>query len=210
MFSRLKMSEKVYISKKMQGKMLGFHTLNTSPLDNMFCEAMSRNPKSICHNCYSRRGLRTYNPHGRVPWKRNGQILSSKVLDDADLPVISKEYFRFQSHGELINENHYINLVNIAKKNPNTAFLLPTKRIDIVNKHGKMGATNLILSYSEPLVNHPVKKLPKHFNRRFSVFTPEYAEEHNIDINCAGKRCMDCLQCYRIGNNLKWVNELIR
>ena len=85
------MSEKVSISKKMQGKMTGFWTLNTSPLDNMFCEAMSRNPKSVCYNCYSRKTLNTYAKQARKPWKRNGKILSSKLMDDADIPVINKE-----------------------------------------------------------------------------------------------------------------------
>lgn len=202
------MSEKVSISKKMQGKMTGFWTLNTSPLDNMFCEAMSRNPKSVCYNCYSRRTLNTYAKQARKPWKRNGRILSSKLMDDADIPVINKEYFRFQSHGELINDTHYINLVRIAKANPDTIFLLPTKRIDIVNRHGKMGADNLVLSYSEPSLNNPVNKLPKGFDRRFSVFTKDYAKDHNIKINCHGKRCMECLSCYN--GKTQFVNELVK
>lgn len=202
------MTEKIHISTKMQGKMTGFHTLNTSPLDNMFCEAMSRNPDSVCHHCYSRRSLVTYAKVARKPWKRNGKVLSDHIIADDDLPIVKKKYFRFQSHGELVNETHYINLINIAKKNPDSIFLLPTKRINIIRKHGKMGAKNVLLSYSEPLKNHPVNKLPKHFDRRFSVFTKEYAEENNIDINCHGKRCIECLQCYN--GKTQFVNELLK
>lgn len=188
--------------------MTGFYTLNTSPLDNMFCEAMSRNPKSICYNCYSRRSLVTYAKVARKPWKRNGRLLSDHIIPEEDLPIVKKKYFRFQSHGELINDTHYINLVNIAKKNPDSIFLLPTKRINIIRKHGKMGADNLVLSYSEPLKNHLVEKLPEHFDRRFTVFTKEYAEENNIDINCHGKKCIECLQCYN--GTIQIVNELLR
>ena len=140
--------------------------------------------------------------------EENGKILSKRILKEEELPVTRKEYFRFQSHGELINDTHYINLINIAKKNPDSVFLLPTKRINIVNRYGKMGAENVILSYSEPLKNHLVEKLPEHFDRRFSVFTKEYAEEHNIDLNCHGKNCLECLQCYR--GELQFVNELIK
>ena len=200
----------LYISKKMQGKMTGFHTLNTSPLDNSFCEKMSKVENSICSSCYSRRALQTYASCARPRWKQNGELLSENLIKDESLPTISKRVFRFQSHGELLNETHYINLVNIAKKNPETIFLLPTKQKHIVEKLGKMGARNLILSYSEPMINHLVEKLPKNFDRRFSVFTKDYAKKHKIDINCAGKRCMDCLQCYKIKNNLKFVNEHLK
>ena len=190
------------------GKMKGFHSLNTSPLDNMFCEAMSKNPKSICYNCYSRKSLRTYAQSARRPWKLNGRILSSKVLNSSELPKTSKEYFRFQSHGELINENHYVNLVNIAKKNPNTTFALWTKRKNIVKKFGKMGADNLVLIYSEPMINNTSKEIPEEFDRRFTVFTKDFAKDHNININCHGKSCMDCLECY--SGEEKYINEIIK
>jgi len=196
------------ISEKMQGKMTDFHTLNVSPLDIMFCEGMSRNPASVCHHCYSRKTLRTYAQQARKPWKENGRILSSRILTKDELPTTKKKYFRIHSHGELINDKHYFNLLEFIRNNPWCTFLLPTKRIDIIRKYGKMGVKNLVLSYSEPLLNHPVKKLPKYFDRRFSVFTKEYAEENNIDINCHGKRCIDCLQCYK--GNLKFVNELLK
>jgi len=200
----------IRISKKMHGKMTGFHTLNTSPLDNKFCLRMRATEGTICSYCYSCRALETYAPTARKMWKENGKILSRKIIREEELPVTRKKYFRFQSHGELLNEKHYINLVNIAKKNPQSVFLLPTKKKAIVGKLGKMGAENLILSYSEPLINHLVEELPDNFDRRFSVFTKEYAKEHGIDINCAGKRCIECLQCYTIGNNLKFVNEYLR
>ena len=69
-----------------------------------------------------------------------------------------------------------------------------------------MGASNVFLTYSEPYLNHFTKEIPKNFDRKFSVFTPEYAEEHGIELNCSGKRCMDCLQCYT-KNGIKYINE---
>jgi len=198
------------ITQRMNGKMKGFRSLNTSPIDNDFCQRMSKNTKSICSKCYSRRAVTTYATCARKPWKENGRILS-RVLTDVQLPVITDKYFRFQSHGELLNATHYINLLNIAKKNPETIFVLPTKRKKIVEKFGKQGAENVILSYSEPFINHFVEELPPHFDRRFSVFTKEYSKENDIEINCGARLCMECLQCYKLdGKNIKYVNEHLK
>jgi len=182
------------ISTRMQGKMKGFHTLNTSPLDNKFCLAMSLNPDNICSKCYSQKALKTYAISARKMWKRNGEILSSGILDD--LPEIQKRYFRFSSHGEVLNEFHYINYVNIAKKNPGTNFTLWTKRKEIVAKLGKMGADNLTLIYSEPTLNNLKATPPKNYDKVFTVFSDDYVKANNVDINCGGKVCLECLICY--------------
>lgn len=188
--------------------MTGFHTLNTSPMDNLFCAGMASQKDCICSHCYSRRALCSYAKQAREPWKRNGKILSKGIIADKDLPTTEKDYFRFHSHGEIINRTHLINFINIAKKNPDTKFVLYTKRKNIVKDVGKMGAENLRYIYSEPHINNLVEELPEGFDGRFSVFTEEYAEENDIEINCAGKRCMDCLQCYN--GDVVYVNELIK
>ena len=200
------MPEKLFFSTKMSGKMKGFHSLATSPLDCEFCDKMAKVEGSICSFCYSRKAMRTYASRARPRWKKNGEILSTRILAEDELPTIDRKYFRLQSHGELINETHYINLINIAKKNPKTLFKLPTKQKGIVAKLGKMGADNVFLTYSEPMLNHFTNVIPKNFDRKFSVFTPEYAEENGIELNCAGKKCMDCLQCYTT-NDIKFINE---
>lgn len=192
----------------MQGKMKGFKSLNTSPLDNTFCNGMACRDDTICSHCYSRRALKTYATNGRKPWKRNGYILSKKVLDEEKLPDITDKYFRFHSHGELINENHLINFVNIAKKNPDTNFVLYTKRKDLIKKIGKCGVSNIRYIYSEPLINNPCDVIPEGFDGKFRVFSRDYVQKHNIDINCEGKSCMECLKCYTGG--IRIANELIK
>lgn len=195
------------ISKKMTGKMTGFHTLNTSPLDNDFCLGMSKKKDCICSKCYSQKALNTYAPTARNVWKRNGEILSSGLLDD--LPVIRRDYFRFHSHGEILNETHFINLMNIAKNNPDTRFALWTKRKDIVAKLGKIGAENLTLIYSEPKLNNLKTTPPKNYDKIFTVFTEEYIKDNDININCGGKLCMGCLICYK-ENKIINVNEHLK
>lgn len=194
----------LHISTKMQGKMKGFWTLNTSPLDNKYCMGMSLNKECICSKCYSQKALITYAKTARKPWKRNGMVLSTETL--IDIPVIDKEYFRFHSHGELINDLHYKNFIKIVEENLNTVFALYTKRKDIIKRYKK--PDNLVLVYSEPKINNFVKSLPPKFDRRFSVFTKEYAKKKEIDINCHGRKCIECLKCYK--GDVKFINELVK
>ena len=113
------------------------------------------------------------------------------------LPVINSAFFRFNAHGELINEINLINYVNIAIKNPHCNFSLWTKRYDIIAKYFKNNKKpkNFILIYSTPRINHILDKIPPYFDKTFST-VPE--SEHQDRQNCTGQKCKDCLLCYKL------------
>jgi len=211
-------AEKLYITKRMRGKMIGFQSLNTSPMGNPFCDRMSENPENICSRCYSRKSIQSFHHDGR--WIDNGNILKQHYFEEHMYPKFSASirYFRYNAHGELINANHFWHLCSIAYDNPDITFLLWSKRKGIVKRaqeyidnDGDNGCvpTNMKIVYSDPKINSLSTEIPFGFDLKFTVFTKEFAKENNIDINCAGKKCMECLICYT-DSGITLINEIVR
>lgn len=192
---------------KMTGKLAGISAINTSPLDNPFCLAMSKGGKDlICSRCYSCAMLNGLRKKCRPSWKSNGDILSRAGLAESEIPRIKTAYCRFSAHGELINRTHAENFFAIARANPDITFGFWTKRPELVDVASK--PANVFLIYSSPIINKSLP-LPVGFDRVFTVYTREYAKKHNVAINCAGRKCSECLLCY-LDNGEKEINEILR
>ena len=201
------------IISKMSGKLAGFYSINTNPLDNPFCNKMANIPGSICEQCYSRRMLKTLRKLCNKSWSENGFVLSKEVMDAKHLPDLSGLHcngaFRFSSHGEIINETHLTNLCTIAARNPGVTFGLWTKRTDMVQKHRDQIPSNVVLIASTRWVDIAQPSVPDGFDKIFSVYTKAFAERHAIPINCTG-HCKECMLCYRKDNGVTHINELIK
>ena len=193
----------------MRGKMKGFSSLNTNPLTNDFCMKMNGNENTICSHCYSITGLQRWCMGADAVWQRNGVILSTKLLTRDHRPFIMDKYFRFHSHGELINKIHFANLCLIAGDNPDTHFALWTKRTNIVHGNEWLIPDNMVLIYSDHKLDNPSKYIPKGFDKKFSVFHKDFAEENSIELNCEGKSCVDCLICYK-KNGVRYIKEKLK
>lgn len=191
----------------MTGKLAGFLAINTNTLSNEFCQKMQTG-NNVCKFCYSQKMLMTSRRNCVKPWQENSDILSSKQLEFDQLPVINAHSFRFHGHGELINYNHFVNLVNIAYKNPFTHFSLWTKRKDIIAKYAKQNVIpdNLILIFSNPSIDRIINKVPKHFNKVFNVNVT--GEIKPGQFKCTGKKCLDCMACYRKNDKSIIVEKL--
>jgi hypothetical protein len=179
---------------KMSGKLEGLKALNTSPNQNEFCQRMQQNNQAVCSECFSQRMIDGYRKNCEPAWLNNGDILSQCILPDVTLPMINAAYFRYSAHGELINDNHFINLIHIAQRNPHCTFGLWTKRRDIVNRVlGEMSLPdNLIMIFSEPRINAKPRPAPAHFHKTFTVIT----DDNPTPVNCGIKQCLSCLNCY--------------
>lgn len=202
----------VFVSK-MSGKLDGFRAVNTSPLSNEFCLKMEKQEDTVCAHCYSLREMRTYRPNMIPPLTRNGELLSSRPLERQEIPSFKPgEAVRYNAHGELINAQHFLNLCEIAECNPESMFSLWTKRPGLVVRYICSVPENLRLVFSHPVVNPKLDKfsIPYGFDQVFGVYTPEYAAEHNIEINCT-RRCAECMQCYAPrGEGIRVVRELMK
>jgi hypothetical protein len=198
---RVKVGNERLLISEMSGKLDGIYAINTSPLNNPFCQKSSKSKGTICESCYSIKALSSYRNNCDEPYQANGKLLG-KRWDDA--PFINVGILRGSGHGELINKAHFENLLDICDKNTHLTLSLWTKRKDIVQKVLKVRIkpSNLILIYSSPMIDKQAK-LPDYFDKVFTV----YSEDNQI-INCSGK-CIDCMKCYQ-HNNIKYINEVIK
>jgi len=204
----------------MTGKLVEIPAINTNTLTNEFCQKMhSSCEKCICWDCYSFAMLEGSRKNCQPAWQQNSDILSGGLLG-YPLPQFNSLYVRFDGHGELINETHFINYLLITEHNPKTTFSLFTKRKDIVKRvlqgidwYGSTRASgqdvfirkipkNLILVYSNPIVDRITDKKPQYFNKVFNTTT----EKSTLD-NCAGKKCIECLACYQFDGNSVLIEQ---
>ena len=123
----------IHISK-MTGKLDGFKAISSNTITNPYCikQFNCGNSENICTKCYSNIMLKSYRKNMQPALERNSQALSNSVLPMDQLPIVLDAFFRFNAHGELINENHLQNLVNIAIKNPSCNFALWTKQAGMI------------------------------------------------------------------------------
>ena len=197
------------------GKLQGINSINTSVLNNPFCDKMRKGNEVlkrtelsiVCEACYATTLEKQYtNLH--IAITRNDNLLSSAPLSARQLPVIMDRVLRFHSLGELINIQHLDNFCTIANYNSETFFVLWSKRTDLINKyfseHDK--PVNLSLIYSSPRVGK-IESLPHYFDKVFTVHAKKPSND-NIDINCHSK-CKDCMLCYS-KNEVIYINEVIK
>jgi len=196
----------------MTGKMQDIPAINTNTLTNPFCIRTSKSKRSdsICRKCYSVKMLSTYRANCVPPFERNSRILSDTLIPADELPVINAHSFRFHGHGELINSTHYSNFVRIARKNPHCVFALWTKRLDIIRRAGKSIAigsrpNNLILVYSNPRIDRVMKRPPVGFDKVFNNTTSLTESD-----NCSGRKCIECMQCYRLDSGVDVIIEKVK
>ena len=159
---------KLHISKG-SFKLEKIDNISTNTKSNDYCIKQHKKKNTICFKCYSFKGLEFRK--NMIPLlQNNSDLLSNNIIDINFLPIIYNIYFRFNSHGELINEIHLINLINIVNKNKHCNFTLWSKRNDIIKKYFDKNKKpdNLILIYSNPKLNKPMNKTPKYFDKTFN------------------------------------------
>jgi len=182
---------------RMTGKLDGLSAINTNTLSNPFCQKQHAAGKTICGQCYSFRMLQQHRQNCVDPWERNSRKLSRPIPDLEFAALVDQfknlRFVRFHGHGELINFTHLHNFATIARAVPGTTFALWTKRADLVRKLGERSRPeNLILIYSNPRIDRVRAIPPPGFQK---VFNNTTRQDHRD--NCTGRKCLDCLNCYR-------------
>lgn len=201
------------------GKMAGMYSISTACTLNEYCIRRSKNPDSICANCFAQSMFK--NPWYKWTLKRcehNTHVLTTSILDVDDLPIINAFAFRFESFGDIQNTTQCVNYFNICKLNPRVTFALWTKNPFIIAntiRDGHKKPANLIIIYSSPLKDKPVSlaKIQSVFpfvDKVFTVWTTkEIAARHNVCINCGARACLKCLRCYT-KNSDNEIAELLK
>ena len=192
------------------GKLQDIRSLNTNTLTNEFCISMYNSSADdiICRKCYSMNMLNGLRKNCAPSWQENSDILSGGLIPPHMLPTILDAFFRFSSHGELINMIMLENFHNITLHNPHCSFALWTKRKNFIRKfysqHEK--PANLILIYSNPRIDAVMDQPPAFFDRTFNNVN----KRSDVEQNCTGQKCKDCLLCYTRGNGVTTIIEAVK
>ena len=208
-----KMKYGVHITEKMNGKMEGFMSLSTSPIQNPFCQIRQGIEGSVCSKCYADAMCGRYSALAEV-LKRNSEILTTTEIPVDEFPLINAHAFRLESFGDVANEIQVKNYFNFARRNRRTIFSAWTKNYSIyhdVIESGVKKPNNLILIISSPLINHEADlSLCPHADKVFTVYDKEYAKAFDIVINCGKRKCLSCMQCYSKAGSPTIINELLK
>jgi len=196
----------IHVTKVMTGKMLDMWSINAG--NTKRCKKRAKNKKSICFKCYNWRFLARY-LNAKTCFERNTKALSKRILSPEELPTLDIDCIRLDAYGELKNSIHFMNLIKICEKNPDTFHVLWTKEVDYVKEilDNYPKPKNLRLIYSSPIINVRAK-LPEYFDKVFTVYDEEGAKK--VKINCGGKLCRACMICYDPKNRTIYVNEYLK
>lgn len=183
------------------GKMKGMCSLSTCCNCNKRCMRNATIEGSICANCFARNTLKRY-PALEKHTQKNFEILTESIIPYNELPTLNYAFFRIESFGDIANVNQAVNYLNIIRKNGYTRFGWWTKNCDILAKAiNKIGfkPNNVQIICSSLLLNHKCKKGYDFVDKTFTVYDDDYIKANNIEINCGGRKCIDCLNCYLEG-----------
>jgi len=178
-------------------KLKGMRSISTSVYANRLCEKRSKVKGSICAKCYARH-LESFRESLRAKLDENTRTLRRR-LPDHDLPRVDDRYFRLESFGDCASSIQAENYVRIAQANPKTRFAVWTKNLPFYRKaFDRLGKPkNLILVFSSMMIGEP-QDVPEIYrdivDHRFTVM-PKGSDPARI--NCGGRKCIDCLRCYR-------------
>lgn len=203
----------VHFSTQLDGKLLDVYAFSTSVKKNPYCQNRVNCDGMICKECYANASL-NYRENCRKSYGQNTDVITSVIIPLEDIPYIISPtgYFRFEAHGDLINEIQVVNYFNMAKCNPHLKCALWTKNPWIIKKaietYGIEKPENLVIIGSSYFVNKAMEMSAYEFiDKIFTVYETTYAAEHGIEINCGLRKCADCGRCYENYGG-RHVNEI--
>ena len=204
-------------------KMSGMISYSTLVMFNRFCVARMKKDFAVCAHCFAARQLGIY--VDQLKKLARAHVIATRCKWDVeDIPFIDCNvfpYFRLESFGDINNtlqvENY--NTLAAALEKMGVSVTLWSKNPGIIQQAvngGMVLSDNLTIGLSSLELNKPeIDKAKKYkfIKFVFTVYTPEYATENNITINCGGRHCLSCLNCYKTAKHadtLIIINELLK
>lgn len=198
---------------EMSGKLTDIATINTNPLTDDFCNAMSKVEGTTCYFCFARFYLKTCRKFCVPRFENNTRLLCSSDLTIAQYPQFKKDVknARCDGYGEMRNAIMRNNYAGIADYYNKINFTIWTKRVDLVKDF--TFPKNVTLIYSSPFINKKtsINTFQHSNNKRIfdKVFTV-YDDMKYIDrANCHGN-CASCMKCYNKKDSTVYIHEIIK
>lgn len=199
-------------------KMAGMESVSTNNKINKRCERNKKCVGSICEHCFADRQIDMFTSMEK-PLTINYLLLNYRVLPVEILPIINRQFARFESFGDsatAIQSINYCNICTAHEINKNCSFGGWTKNPDIWRAAFIMRGKPENLSFGvSSLFLNKVQEIPPKYapfvDFVFTVFeTEEDAHSAGFNINCGARHCLSCLRCYnaRKVDGLVYVIEL--
>lgn len=202
-------------------KLEGIDSISSSVHDNCLCKRWRGIIDCICQHCYA------YNQQAFQTGLREHNILNGIILRNVLLPVVAfkrlqfiSKIVRIESFGDVANVIQARNYIRIIKAFPRKRFGIWSKNLEVWKQAfyaegGKPDNTTFV--FSSPYVDKPVARtiLENYcfIDHIFTVYTKKYAKKNNIQINCGGRKCMECIRkktgCY-YKTDVLYINELLK
>lgn len=208
---------------ELTGKLEDYYAISTSVLMNPLCQGRAKCDNCICKDCYAAAGVSRFSGLAQAVETNylilNNFLLDEEVLSTVAIPSINGEA-RIEAHGDSASEICSINYNRVVKGHRHLTFGVWSKNLKFYQAafeaEGK--ADNMVFIASSPIVNKvmEIQEDCKWFvDKIMTIFTEEYAREHNIQINCGtwdtgalDHRCKLCHRCYDLQNKEFYINEL--
>ena len=164
---------------------------------------------SVCSKCYALKGRYVF-PNVKAALYRRFSSLQSPKWVEAIAFSINKRgdtFFRWHDSGDLQGVWHLQNIVEVAKRCPNTKFWLPTREANIVSEYFENGGelpVNLTIRVSGTMIDG---KKPDGLIAKFGLVASSVTTDKN-KVTCFAfqnqGKCGDCRACWN-----KEVSEVV-
>lgn len=208
----------VKFTTKHNDKMSDLCSLSTSPLTNDICIKRSKNNNSVCSHCYSCTMNKRFKNLNNMLVK-NANYLCNEIIPDELVPRIysPSNYFRFEAFGDISTEIQVVNYFKIATANSTVQCALWTKNPWIIKKaminYNLVKPANLIIIGSSWNLNKPMIAYYKRYDfidHIFTVYSSDYIQNNDININCGARSCTTCGKCYTGLHTSYEINEKLK
>jgi hypothetical protein len=176
-------------------------TINLPPIITCRCGA------PCAKGCYGLRGNHRFENVKKSQRENLAIFENSPEQYFADIDSFLKngltiyKYFRFHSTGDIVNDDYFCKMVELAKANELTRFLCFTKKFEIVNNYIKNNGAlpnnlRVIFSAWDRLfkVENPYNMPVAYVNFKDTAKNPVISE---LAIPCTGN-CENCLACWSL------------
>lgn len=193
-------------TKGRKSKLNGINSLSTCCIDNCFCLDRMKDNDSICVHCYANTQQKqqlALQDNNTI----NGIILRNIVIPAKYWkmyinPADMSKYFRIESFGDVANKTQALNYIEFCKAFPRVHFAVWTKNTGIwyfaFQQAGKPKNLSFIVSSNKVNACESWRlESNKNINHIFTVYNKEYIAENNVNINCGGRSCLDCIKKHK-------------
>ena len=151
---------------------------------------------SVCSDCYALKGRYLFRNVQNALKRRLATIHKKNWSMNMARSINNAPFFRWHDSGDIQSLRHLHNIVDVAKRTPDTLHWLPTREVGIVRDflRNQSAPSNLIIRVSAAMIDGP---RPKHFAHTSTVHDRTIpTDSHVCPASTQDNKCGDCRACW--------------